>query len=210
MDSPLWRALAEASGAQVLICDQALRLHAFNTAAAAELGLTGPDSTTLSLATVLPPETAETLSYLVSQVVSPEEPRTSEWFFAGRRKRLTIYRLPDAPGVAPRYLVVSVVAPGGPPPSDFVLTPQSSAARRFALGRLSDLSSRELEVLAYVGSGMDSKAIAAKLARSLRTVEHHRASIARKMRLDSGAGLVKFAVDSGVVAPGVLSNGSNL
>lgn len=72
-------------------------------------------------------------------------------------------------------------------------------------GQLAQLSGREREVLAGVASGRTNKEIAAQLGISHRTVETHRESLMRKLRLHTVADLTRFALETGVVhgPPGV-------
>ncbi len=64
-----------------------------------------------------------------------------------------------------------------------------------------DLSGREREVLRLMAEGLPSKAIAVRLALSVRTVENHRASITRRTGLRSIAQLTLHAVRLGLVEP---------
>jgi FixJ family two-component response regulator len=74
--------------------------------------------------------------------------------------------------------------PGGPPPGLERLTP------------------REREVLQLVALGRPNKLIARELDLSTRTVESHRASLMRKLQVDSVAGLVALALRSGLLGAG--------
>jgi len=56
------------------------------------------------------------------------------------------------------------------------------------------LSEREREVVQLVAEGQSNKEVADKLGISVRTAETHRASILRKLNLDSVAGLVRYAI----------------
>lgn len=58
-----------------------------------------------------------------------------------------------------------------------------------------NLSPSELEVLHLVGMGLGTSQIADKLARSIKTIESHKANIKRKLSLDSGNQLTLFAVN---------------
>ncbi len=58
-----------------------------------------------------------------------------------------------------------------------------------------DLSPTELEVLHLIGLGMGTSEIADKLARSIKTVESHKANIKKKLNLDSGNQLTLFAIN---------------
>jgi two-component system, NarL family, response regulator NreC len=68
-------------------------------------------------------------------------------------------------------------------------------------GSLESLSSREREVLQLIAEGNTNTAIAVKLTLSVRTVEAHRARIMAKLRINSQAELVRFAVQQGLVSP---------
>jgi two-component system response regulator NreC len=62
------------------------------------------------------------------------------------------------------------------------------------------LSPRETEVLRLIALGHTSAEIALKLHLSRRTIETHRASIHRKLGLDTRAELVRFALRRGLIA----------
>lgn len=59
----------------------------------------------------------------------------------------------------------------------------------------SALTSREADVLRLVAQGKTSKAIAEALHMSVRTVETHRLSLRRKLRLDNSATLAQYATE---------------
>lgn len=65
--------------------------------------------------------------------------------------------------------------------------------RAQAEARIADLTPREREVLALVAAGEPNKAIARQLGISFRTVEIHRAHIARKLQARNPADLVRLA-----------------
>jgi DNA-binding NarL/FixJ family response regulator len=64
--------------------------------------------------------------------------------------------------------------------------------------RLSQITSREREVLALVAEGRTSREIGTALGISHRTVETHRESIMRKLGIRSVAGLTRFALEAGI------------
>jgi RNA polymerase sigma factor (sigma-70 family) len=66
------------------------------------------------------------------------------------------------------------------------------------LERFELLSPRERTVMAMVVEGMSNKAVAAELGLSQKTVEVHRARVMTKLRADSLAQLVRFAVQLGL------------
>ncbi|MGH7130915.1 MAG: LuxR C-terminal-related transcriptional regulator [Phycisphaerales bacterium] len=56
------------------------------------------------------------------------------------------------------------------------------------------LSARELEILELIGDGRSAREIAELLCRSLKTIETHRARIARKLQAHNSADLMMYAV----------------
>jgi DNA-binding NarL/FixJ family response regulator len=61
------------------------------------------------------------------------------------------------------------------------------------------LSPREREILQLIAEGNANAAIAEKLTLSVRTVEAHRAHIMTKMRFNSQADLVRYAMQQGLI-----------
>ena len=61
------------------------------------------------------------------------------------------------------------------------------------------LSTREREIVRLLAEGKSNKENAIALGISIRTIETHRAAVMRKLRLDSLAGLVRYAVRNGIV-----------
>lgn len=80
-----------------------------------------------------------------------------------------------------------------------------SAARRGEIdresraGQMGMLSGREREVLIGIARGLTNKEIGSELGISHRTVETHRESLMRKLRIHTVAGLTKFALETGMV-----------
>lgn len=64
--------------------------------------------------------------------------------------------------------------------------------------RIALLTPRERSVLAAIAAGQTNKEIASELGISVRTVEAHRDSIARKLKLRGAAALTRFALESGL------------
>ncbi len=59
---------------------------------------------------------------------------------------------------------------------------------------LAELTDRELDVLRFLAQGTDTSGVASALSVSIKTVETHRANIARKLGVRGTAGLVRAAV----------------
>jgi two-component system nitrate/nitrite response regulator NarL len=62
------------------------------------------------------------------------------------------------------------------------------------------LTTREQTVLLILAEGMSNKEVACKLDISIRTVETHRRNIKRKLGISSTAGLVRYAINNGLVS----------
>jgi DNA-binding NarL/FixJ family response regulator len=63
-----------------------------------------------------------------------------------------------------------------------------------AAGPAGELSDRELEVLTLMGRGLSTREIADRLFLSVKTVEAHRERIKEKLKLKSGAELLRYAM----------------
>jgi two-component system response regulator NreC len=61
------------------------------------------------------------------------------------------------------------------------------------------LTHREREVLQLIAEGSTNQQVAEKLFISTRTVEFHRANLMHKLKLHDVAGLVKYAIQKGVI-----------
>jgi DNA-binding NarL/FixJ family response regulator len=67
------------------------------------------------------------------------------------------------------------------------------------------LSNRELQILHMIGKGMSTRETADALHLSIKTIESHRQRIKRKLNLNTGTQLVRFAV-AGLISPDELHN----
>src|SRR3954469_4785628 len=67
------------------------------------------------------------------------------------------------------------------------------------------LTSREREIVQLLAEGNSNKAIATRLDLSVKTVETHRASVMRKLDLNSLADIVRFAVRNHIIQPEIRS-----
>lgn len=68
-------------------------------------------------------------------------------------------------------------------------------------GTASPLTPRQREVLTLVASGKSTKEIAHTLNLSVKTVETHRAQLMERLNIHDVAGLVKYALHMGLIAP---------
>jgi DNA-binding NarL/FixJ family response regulator len=76
-------------------------------------------------------------------------------------------------------------------------------ARLHASGEIGHqrLTPRHREVLRLVADGISTKGIAARLKISVKTAEFHRAKLMRTLGVRGIAGLVRYAIRSGVILP---------
>jgi len=72
-----------------------------------------------------------------------------------------------------------------------------------SIGNSRQLSSREREVLQMLSEGMSTKAMAAKLTLSVKTIETHRHNIMEKTNLYSIAQLTKYAIKIGLTSAAI-------
>lgn len=63
---------------------------------------------------------------------------------------------------------------------------------------LSSLTSRESEILRFIGKGLSRTQIAAELCRSVKTVDAHQARMMKKLGIDARNDLVRFAIREGL------------
>ena len=66
---------------------------------------------------------------------------------------------------------------------------------------LHSLTGREREILQLIAEGFSSKEVASRLSISVRTVESHRSAVMGKLAVHKVAGLVRFAIREGLIAP---------
>ena len=61
-----------------------------------------------------------------------------------------------------------------------------------------DLTQREREVVGYIAEGLSNRRIADRLELGVRTVESHRENIMKKLKINSVAGLTRYAIAHGL------------
>jgi DNA-binding NarL/FixJ family response regulator len=85
--------------------------------------------------------------------------------------------------------------------SIYVASPaQPVIDRRRQVPEGATLTPRERQILQLVAIGKSSKEIAAVLARSVKTVEHHRERMKKKLGVSRTASLVQYAIRSGLLS----------
>ena len=126
---------------------------------------------------------------------------------SGSAAFLAEYRTRTGKAVSLAVAVDAVSDSNGGAPAWFVLTSRPVAAmRRLAAAPqsrqdLDGLTTRQREVLHLIAEGWSTRHIAQKLTLSVKTVETHRAHLMQRLRVDSVARLVRYAVAAGLVPP---------
>lgn len=157
-----------------------------------------PGETGLSAAAALRTAAPETRVLILSMYDNPE------YVLEGVRAGANGYILKDSASTDLRAAVRAVHEGESyfSPPIAAKLTEALRGAvdaeqRTSALGKL---TGRERDVLEGIAQGETNKEIAARLGISHRTVETHRESLMRKLRIRTVAGLTKFALETGLIA----------
>jgi two-component system response regulator NreC len=80
---------------------------------------------------------------------------------------------------------------------EFIRRAKEQDAQDVTAGEI--LTNREMEVLKHIAEGMTNQQIADKLFISVRTVDTHRTNMMQKLDIHDTAGLVRYAIERGVV-----------
>lgn len=145
-----------------------------------------------------PTEVSADLLDVIKRTIESEKPIVRRMIFRGKQVESTHRAMDAPPGELGRDLVVShhstdeVVAEGSH--ADF--TTEDSPFANF--GPLDVLSRRELEILALLGQALTVNEVAKMIFRSPKTVENHRLSIGRKLKLSNRVQLAKLAFQAGL------------
>ncbi len=126
----------------------------------------------------------------VSATGQPENMVGRTW---GVEMQCAIRPLTTPPGGVPR--VLHVIGFAGRPSNGVTITP----LKHHDMGVLEKLTLREREVLALIGEGLPTAEIAARLHRSVKTIEWHRASLGTKLNASNRVELAQIALRLGLV-----------
>lgn len=163
----------------------------------AVLDISMPDDSGLIVAARLRREMPETRVLILSMHDNPE------YVLEAVRAGAHGYLLKDSAGIELRAAVRAVN--GGESFFSPPIAARLSTAVRNELGReqqrsaLEALTGREREVLSGIARGRTNKEIAGELGISHRTVETHRESLMRKLRIRTVAELTRFSLETGLI-----------
>ena len=83
------------------------------------------------------------------------------------------------------------------------LNPQSPNRAGVLKKKMSELTSREMEVLQLIAEGKANKETASELGIGLKTVEKHREHLMEKLDIHDTAGLTRYAISAGIIESSV-------
>lgn len=98
------------------------------------------------------------------------------------------------PKVRQRCGAANLGSVGAPPAAHPARTPASEGPATL----LQSLTAREIEVLRLIGKGLSRNEIATELSRSAKTIDGHQERMMKKLRIQSRADLVRFAIREGL------------
>ena len=76
---------------------------------------------------------------------------------------------------------------------------EPASSSRQPTDTLKGLTKREVEILRFIAQGLTSRQIADKLFLSFRTINTHRANLMEKLDIHDTAGLVRYALNAGLI-----------
>ena len=156
------------------------------------LGNSDVDVTGKTLFDLFPAEWCRERINLMLELNQTGQPAVLRHIRRGQALLVTYHQMPTPEGEPQRYLVMIAETDG----DDELVIPSNYI--RFEtglmnLGPLDSLSRRELEVLALISQGLTTEQIAKDISRSVKTIEAHRSSIARKLGLKNRVQLAEVA-----------------
>jgi PAS domain S-box-containing protein len=193
----LWTALAEESGTFVMSVTRLGVIEYANQPAQKMYGSDGRNLAGRHIQEILGVEYAQERVDLISQCIASGKPLTVEEFVRGTLMHAVMRPLP-ATGNQPSRGVLIVAHP-----VSFAKHVRNGhtmvKARTSDLGRLSTLTTRELEILRLIGLGLSTADIAKQLGRSVKTIEWHRVSLGEKLGVINRVELARIAIAAGLV-----------
>ncbi|MCA3006110.1 MAG: LuxR C-terminal-related transcriptional regulator [bacterium] len=195
----LWQSLTEDVHLPVWIVSPEGRVEFANHHSSSLVGKQPGELLGHSVTELFPAEVGRERVELVRRVADTGRPLMLYELVRGRWTRTVLRRISGA-GATPA-MVIMIQHPG---------TKREAAAetteQRYDIiypnshdaGPLATLSRRELEVLTLIGEGLTTREIADRLHRTGKTVEWHRASLGRKLRVANRVELAQIAIAAGL------------
>jgi DNA-binding NarL/FixJ family response regulator len=191
-----WDALVHDSGAHVMVIDIDGLVHYSNSSMAACFGTEVVVNKRLH--DLIDVALADERLGLVRRVAQSGKSLTVDGRVKGVMLRCVMRLLTPAESPRKVLIVARQLAPGVPPASDT----EHVVASVDDAGILKELTDREVEILRLIAEGLPTSAIAAKLGRSVKTVEWHRVSLGEKLGVSNRVELARIAIRAGLTGLG--------
>jgi DNA-binding NarL/FixJ family response regulator len=191
--TPIWSALCDDANTAVMVLDGDGNVHFANHSAERLCGKPSDDQA-YTLRSIWSEDFAKERLDHLRECAATGRVITVDGMIRGRFMRCVFRPLP--PESLDRRRVLLVARPS---------TPTSGAeagvirARIDDTGPLAGLTSREIEILRLIGSGLSTADIADKLHRSVKTIEWHRVSLGNKLGVSNRVELARIAINAGLV-----------
>ncbi|TWU34999.1 PAS and helix-turn-helix domain-containing protein [Novipirellula artificiosorum] len=196
----IWRALSRTPGVGVSITDAEGRLLFVNDTSKVLFSKSSDiDYEGKRISDFHPPEFVAERLELIARVLREGKPLSLCHIYHGRRIESTVWPIRDRTPPFNRVIVVTQARTadqshhGSTEPQI-----ESVKTQYIGLGPLQVLTRRELEVLVLLGHGLSVPRAAAVLHRSPKTIERHKDSISKKLKLHGQANLVTLTTSIGL------------
>ena len=135
---------------------------------------------------------------MISRVIDEDKPLAIHHIYHGRNIHSTLWPIHDRQPPFNRVIVVTKLHGHESSLIDLTGTCETFSTQYIDLGELNILTPRELEVLVLLGNGMSVPKVAEYLHRSPKTVQRHKDSISKKLKVHSQAELVVIVTSIGL------------
>ena len=189
-----WAALIADCNCSVMVMDSDSSIYFANEMAAKLLHQTQVTGRRLHDFTIAP--VAEERVAFIRESIASVCAITVDGMVAGFWRRTTYRPLPSEVGQRPRVLAVARM---GSSYHDQSRPRGVVRARHDDTGALHVLTTREIEILCFIGEGYSSADIARHLHRSVKTIEWHRVALGTKLGIANRVELARIAIRAGLV-----------
>lgn len=201
----LWQSVAEDGGDLVMVMDAAGKFHYANRIFASFLERTPADIVGRRLHDFFPQDYADERLAIIAQALSTRRGVHFRCLFKGVSVEACFRPILPVGGGAPRLVVaigrLASTLVSGFEDSDPIITENRDP------GVLAALTEREVEVLRLIGEGLSTVEIAARLFRTPKTIEAHRAALGRKLGVTNRVQLARIAMQTNLVNASDLADG---
>lgn len=193
----LWDALLLDAQCCVVLMDANGNVSATNCDGGGGCGYSGcPLKAPRNVSDSLPKDQAAQLLSCTDRVIKTRSPIVIIWYLDGVRSR-TVLRFAGTDN-EPLVLLTTRTARGARFDEEHPNGAEVIHSKAGDRGPLASLTERELRVLEFIGRGYSTARIAETLDRSTKTIEWHRASIGKKLKVSNRVELARIAISTGL------------